>query len=40
MAVAAMQSADLHIMGSFGVQYLAKWHVDMQTRGIKPATFW
>ena len=40
MAVAAMQSADQHIMRSFGVQYLAQGHLDMQTRGIKPAIFW
>ena len=24
----------------FGVSYLAQGHFDMQTKGIKPATFW
>ena len=36
MAVAAMQGADHQ--EQFGVQYLARGHVDMQTRGIEPAT--
>ena len=36
MAVAAMQGADQHIRSSFGVQYLAQGHSDMQTRGIEP----
>ena len=46
MAVTAMQGADQHTRSSFkmdqeqfGVQYLAQGHFDMQTRGIKPATF-
>ena len=36
MAVAEMQSAHQE---QFWVQYLAQGHFDMQTRGIKPATF-
>ena len=40
LVVAALQGANLHIKSSFGVQYLAKGYFDMQTRGIKPATFW
>ena len=36
MAVAAMQGADQHIR----VEYLARGHANMQTRGIEPATFW
>ena len=39
MPMAAMQGADQHIRSSFGVQYLAKGHFNMQTRGIEPATF-
>ena len=39
MVVVAMQGADKPIQSSFGVQYLAKGHFDMQTRGIKPVTF-
>ena len=35
MVVAAMQGVDKHIR----VQYLAKRHLDMQNRGIEPATF-
>ena len=40
MAVAAMQGANQHTKSSFGVQYLAHGHLNMQTRGSEAATFW
>ena len=39
MAVAAMQGADQPIRSSLGFGILPKEHFNMQTRGIKPATF-
>ena len=39
MVVAAMQGADQHIGSSFGVYYLAQGHLDMQNRGMEPATY-
>lgn len=35
---AATQGADQHIRSGLGVQFLARQHFDMQTRGVKPAT--
>ena len=39
MTVAAMQGANQHIRSSFGVQYFAQGHFDMQTKRIELATF-
>ena len=35
----AMQGADHQDQEQFGVQYLAKGHFNMQTRGTEPVTF-
>ena len=35
-----MQGADHQDQEQFGVQYLAKGHFNMQTRGTEPVTFW
>ena len=39
MAVVAIQAAIQHIRSSWGVQYLAQGHFNMQIRGTEPATF-
>ena len=38
VVVAAMQGADQHIRSSFGVQFLAQGHFNMQNSGMEPAT--
>ena len=38
MVAAAMEDANQHIRSSFGVQYLAQGHFDMQTRHVPPPT--